>query len=234
MLKTAVGLVAALCLSACASPYVAKPYDRASGSVQNIAVIDDSVPDKAIAYEVASVGSNFGLIGALVDAGIQVSRQNAVNDALAGIAFDAETKLETRIISALGSQGYSVKPLDGGVRAKREFLPTYPAAAEGVDAYLDVAVLTYGYLSAGAGQPFRPTIVATVRLVSSKDSSKTLMENYIAYNALAPREGIITLTPNPQYAFNNRGDLLADPKRLAGGIEDALNQVADTVAQLLR
>lgn len=234
MTRILLGLVAALSLGGCVSPYVAKPYDRTASAVQNIALVDDSMPEKAVAYEVASVGSNFGLIGALVDAGIQASRADAVNDALVGAGFDAESKLESRLAATLGEQGYKVKPLTGEPRKKRAFLVAYQPPAEEVDAYLDVVIEGYGYLSAGAGQPFRPTVAANVRLVSAKDPTKTLMENYIVYNGMAPREGIITLSPNPQYAFNNRAELLADPNRLAAGLEDALYQVADAATLLLR
>jgi hypothetical protein len=223
----------ALGLSACVSPYVAKPYDRAAAGVQSIAVVDDSAPDKAMAYEVASLGSNFGLIGALVDAGIQQSRTDAMNAVLAKAGFDAEAKMEARLVSAVGAHGYTVRSLTGEPRSKRVFLTAYPVGTEGVDAYLDVVVTSYGYISAGAGQPFRPTCEATVRLVSAKDSSKVLMENIIVYNPMMPRKGVITLTPSPEYAFNNRGELLADPSRLAAGMEDAVNQVADTAAKLL-
>ena len=234
MKRMLLGLVAALCLGGCVSPYVAKPYDRAANGVQNIGLVDDSMPEKALAYEVASVGSNFGLIGALVDAGIQASRADAVNDALVGVSFDAESKLESRLASTLGEQGYRVRPMPGEPRKKRAFLVAYQAPAEDMDAYLDVVIEGYGYLSAGAGQPFRPTVYANVRLVSSKDPTRTLMENYIVYNGMAPREGVITLSPNPEYAFNNRSELLADPHRLAAGIEDALYQVADAATLLLR
>ena len=233
MFRKVLGIVAILSLGACASPYVATPYDRTSASVESIVVADDSAPEKAIAYEVASVGSNFGLIGALVDAGIQAERQDAVNDALVGVQFDAEDKLEDRLISALGAQGYTVAPLPGQPRAKREFLKAYPTAPDGVDAYLDITLNYYGYMSSGAGQPFRPSVWAQVKLVKVADGS-TVMENQIVYNPLNVAEGVVTLPPNPEYAFNNRGDLLADPARLAAGIEDALNQVADTAAQLLR
>lgn len=233
MYRKLVGLVAALSLGACASPYVATPYDRASAGVTGIALVEDSLPEKAIAYEVASVGSNFGLIGALIDTGIQLERQDAVNDALAGIQFDAEGELETRLISALSAQGYRVAPLPGDPRRKRDWLEAYPTAPAGTDAYLDIAVLHYGYMSSGAGQPFRPTVGAKVKLVKVSDGS-TLMENQIVYNPLNTVQGIVTIAPNPDYAFQNRSDLLADPARLAAGIEDALNQVADTAAQLLR
>jgi len=60
------------------------------------------------------------------------------------------------------------------------------------------------------------------------------MENMIVYNPLNTVEGVVTLPPNPDYEFKNRAALLEDPDRLAAGIEDALNQVADTAARLLR
>jgi len=232
MIKKILGIAAILSLGACASPYVATPYDRTAHNVQSITMMDDALPEKAIAYEVASVGSNFGLIGALVDAGIQASRQDAVNDALVSIDFDAEERLERRMASALSTHGYNVAPLSGTARDKRDLLEAYPDAS-GVDAYLDVSVTHYGYLSSGAGQPFRPSVGAEVRLVKVSDRS-TLMENIIVYNPLAPAEGVVTLAPNPEYAFNNRAELLENPTRLAAGIEDALNQVADTAARLLQ
>lgn len=227
------GLVGALCLSACADPYVATPYDRATAQVDRMVIIDDALPEKAIAYEVASVGSNFGLIGALVDAGIQAERQDAVNDALREAGFDAEGELETLLMREIGQEGYSVALLPSGARAKRDWLPAHSGAPEGVDAYLDVAVVEYGYMSPGAGQPFRPYVWAKVKLVRVSDGT-LLMENQIVYNPLNVVEGVITIPPNPEFFFNNRSALLEDPNRLAAGIEDAMVRVAETSAQLLR
>lgn len=233
MLKRLLVAMMAMTVAACASPYVATPYDRSGSAVQSIGLIDDSVPEKAMAYEVASVGGNFGLIGALIDAGIQAERQGAVNEALNELGFDAEAKLEARVIAALAQHGYMAATLEGGDRPKRDFLETYPDAPEGVDGFLDIAITQYGYMSSGAGQPFRPTVGAKVKLVKVSDGS-TLMENIIIYNPLNAVEGVVTLPPNPDYEFRNRAALLEDPNRLAAGIEDALNQVADTAARLLR
>lgn len=231
-MKHLVAALAGLMAAGCVSPYVATPYDRAATSVQQIAVADDSVPTRLTAWEVASAGSNFGLIGALADAGIQQSRENALMEALGGIGFDAEAKLEARIVSALSARGYEVALLEGAERERRVFLESYEGGPDGVDAYLDIVITNYGYIAAGMGQPWRPTADATVRLVSPDGS--TLMENQIAYNTMYPRAGVVTITPNPKFDFRNRDDMLADPSTLAAGIEDALNQVADTAAQLLQ
>lgn len=234
MFRKILGAVAVLSVGACASPYVATPYDREAHGIEVIALVDDSVPPEPIAYEVASAGANFGLIGALVDAGIQASRQDAVKDALEAHGFDAEAVLEARMARALEAQGYDVAVLPGSDRQRRDFLVTYPGAPEGTQAYLDLVVTQYGYLSAGAFQPFRPHVGATARLVSVEDPSVVLMENVIILNGMNVPEGVITLSANPEYVFQNREAMLADPARLAAGIEDALNQVADTAAQLLR
>lgn len=235
MKKAVLGLSAALLLSACVAPYVATPYDRATAGVQTIAIIDDPAEERAIAYEVASMGSNFGLIGALVDAGIQAERQGAVNKALDSVEFDGENAFETRLASRLRASGYEVVQRDGPARTKREFLVRYPTPQGETDAYLDVVMAQYGYLSAGAFQPFRPTAAAQVRLVSAADPTKVLMDNRIVYNGMYTTDaGVITLSPNPAYEFQNREQLLADPAKMAAGIEDALNAVADTAAQLLQ
>ena len=235
MYRNLAGLFAVLSLGACATPYVATPYDRADANVRSIAIMDDAAGDEAIAYEIASVGSNFGLIGALVDAGIQAERRQAVNRALESADFDGEDALERRLIQRLGGEGYRVAVRDGSTRAKRAFMVSYPSAEGATDAYLDVIVEHYGYLSAGAFQPFRPSASVKVRLVSAADPTKILMDNWIVYNVVAgSATGAITLAPNPQYEFQNREQLLADPERMAAGIEDALNQVAETAVQLLR
>ncbi|MBC6983154.1 hypothetical protein [Caulobacter sp. 17J80-11] len=234
MHKVLVAAGLAVSLSACASTYVGKPYDRAAANVQSIGIADDALPEKATASEVASVGSNFGLVGALANAAIQQSREKAINDALAGAGFDAEARLEQRVITSLDAQGYRAKVEQNAVRQKRVYLASYNSAGDKPDAYLDIVVTNYGYLSAGVGQPWRPTVAATVRLVSASDSSKVLMENQIVYNGMYPQKGVITLSANPEYAFLDREDMLADPARLAGGIEDALNKVADTAVGLLR
>ena len=227
----AAGLAASV--AACASPYVGKPYDRATAQVTTIEVVDDAAPPNATAWEVASAGSNFGLIGAIADAGITASREKAINDALGGVGFDAEAKLEQRISRKLGGEGYTVSVGSGGERKKRVFLKTYASTTGKPDAYLDIVVTNYGYLSAGMGQPWRPTASATVRLVRASDNV-VLMENQIVYNAMYVQQGVITLTPNPEFAFKNREDMVSDPARLAAGIEDALDQVADTAVGLLR
>lgn len=233
MLQKMIGLVLAVSLGACASAYVGTPYERASNNIHRIAIADDSVPPKLTAWEVASAGSNFGLIGALVDAGIQSDREHDMTEALATVNFDAEATLEQRLIATLGEEGYEAAVAPGSDREHRVFLTTYSGAPEGTEAYLDIVVTNYGYIAAGVGQPWRPTAEALVRLVRASDNT-TLMENQISYNAMYVRQGVITITANPEFAFHNREAMTENPAMLAAGLADAFNQIADTAARLLQ
>ena len=233
MFQARVALAATVLLGACAPTYVATPYAAGSQRIERVAIADDSVPSGLSAVEVASMGSNFGLIGALVDAGVRDSREDALEAALATISFDAEDALERYMVEALARQGIQASLLNGPQRERRVFLADYPGAPAGVQAYFDLVLSHYGYVSAGHGQPWRPTADAMVRLVSAADG-RVLLENRIAYNTRRTPRGVITLSPNPEYEFHNREEMLSNPERLAAGIRDALHSVAATAATLIR
>lgn len=232
MKKTFVAL-SALLLSACgAAPYVGVPYAAPAEPLTSVGIVDDSLADQADAREAASVLGNFGLIGALISEVDQANRKNKVNDALATIDYTAEDNFEGFLVAALAEQGVTAAVVDGPDREKREFLKEYPAAPAGVQALLDVAVTYYGYTNAG-GTTWRPTVAADVRLVDALDNS-TLLENRLLYNGVGAQEGVITISPNPEYAFDNRDQMAEDPERLAAGIDEALREIAATIVRLMK
>ena len=218
-------------LVACASPYAGVPYAPPATRVEKVALAADPLPEKVIAYEAASVAGNFGLIGALVDAGVQASRKDRVNDALESINYAPEPRFEQYLTEALAQQRIQLAVSKGPNREKRKFLAAY-SGADGAQAYLDFNVTSFGYLNAGS-QMWRPVVTADVRLVDA-NTKKTLMENRIFYNPITPQDGVITISPNPEYQFRNREDMVTQPEKLAAGIDDALRQVADTAVKLLR
>jgi hypothetical protein len=231
MKKLAVAAMAMLALSACTSTYVGVPYTAGPQPLRDVALADDALPEEVDAYEVASVGSNFGLIGALIDAGVQSSRKNAVNEALATIDYSPEEPLEAYIAEVMAGKGINVTLVEGENREDREFLVDYPEAPEGTQAYFDMVVTYYGYATAGS-QTWRPTVLADVRLVDIA-TGDVMMENRIAYNPINVQAGVITVSPSGEYGFEDREAMVGDPERLAAGIDDALRQVVDTAANLI-
>ena len=219
-------------LGACTQNYVATPYTAGAQPLTRVTLADDVLPQNVIAYQVASTMSNFGLIGALIDAGVQESRRDAVNDALETISYDPEPALEAYLIAEMAERGITASLAQGPDRDKREFLVEYPSADGGVQAYFDIVVDSFGYVQAG-GNEWRPAAGALVRLVDV-GTGDTLMENRIAYNIPNALPGVVTLPPNPEFTFDNREAMVSDPQRLAAGIDDGLRRVADTAVSLLR
>ena len=231
-MKKTLAVVVLLSLSACASRYVGTPYTAPADPIASVGVVDDALPAEAIAAEVASTMSNFGLIGALIDAGVQSSRRSRVNDALESVNYDAEANFEAMLIEALAERQITATVVGDAEREERELLETYPDAPEGAQALLDFSVAGYGYANAG-NQMWRPHVTADVRLVDAA-TGETLLENRIVYNPINPQQGVITLSPDFEYAFQNREDMITQPERLAEGIDTALKDVVDAALRLMQ
>lgn len=222
---------ATLSVAACATPYAAVPYEADTAGVETITLIEDVGSAKVLAYEVASVGSNFGLVGALIDAGVQSSRRARVEEALTAAEFDAQDYFRTELTTALETLGYDVETIQLGERERLELLETYPANDD-VEAYLDVVLRSYGVLSSGAGTPFRPHSSAEAQLYRPGDGS-ILMRNTVHFNTIGTPTGQIVLTGDAADAFRNREDLLDDTDELLTAIKDAISQTAQTIAGLM-
>jgi hypothetical protein len=75
------------------------------------------------------------------------------------------------------------------------------------------------------------------RLVRARDSA-VLMQDTVIYNALDkvgdPTHGVVTLPPNPNYQFKTFDALEGNPATAAEGLQTALGETAQTIAQLLQ
>jgi hypothetical protein len=229
----AVGLL----LSACAGLQEI-PYDRMSlGQVKTIGIITPSAPKEASVILATSVGQSFGLVGALVDAGLQANRETHFKAIVAKEQFSAQDVFLVRLKEQLEMRGYMVSDVSAA-RPSSKFLDKYPDNP-GVDAYLDVVVSNYGYVSAGIGSstPYRPHFLLQVRLVQAK-TSQVLMQDTVFYNPVGPYAAgsnkAVTITPAPAYNFVDFDRLEADPHLTVEGLRDAAYQSADMVSSLLR
>ncbi|WP_133303938.1 hypothetical protein [Aurantiacibacter aquimixticola] len=231
-LKLLVAVGAMASLSACASTYVGTPYTAPDVPVTRVAVADDALPENVIARQAASTMSNFGLIGGLIDAGVQASRKDAVNEALDTIGYTPEETLEALIVERFAGTGVTASVVEGPDREKREFLVEYPVGPAGTQAHFDLVIQQFGYMQAG-GNAWRPAVLADVRMVDATTGA-TLLENRIALNWVDSPAGVIALSPNPAYAFANREDMVTNPQLLAEGIDDALATVVDAAIGLIR
>lgn len=214
----------------------AVPYDRGTaGNVKTIGLLTPSYPDRAYVILASSVGQSFGLIGALVDAGMRSNREASFSSLLATQRYSLPDAFEARLVSALQAQGYTVERI-AVTRDKPKFLTDYHiAAAVPVDAYLDCFSGGYGYIASGItnSSPYRPVFAVACKLVRASDDA-ILMRDSVIYNPLNPRGGgYVSVSPDPSYQFVDFDTLMADPPRTVAGLDDAAAKTAQAVGTLL-
>ena len=56
-----------------------------------------------------------------------------------------------------------------------------------------------------------------------------LMQDTIYYNAINAPDKVVTIAPDPAYAFTDFDTLMADPTKAVGGVRVAMEQSADTL-----
>jgi hypothetical protein len=225
--------MALLALVGCAIPEV--PYDReTAGGIRRIGVVTPRFPNKAAVYLATSVGKNFGLIGALIDAGMQQERENKFERLLGDQHFVAETEFVQILTAGLEARGYEVVALPIK-RDQPDFVAIYPTHEAPVDAYLDLVTVGYGYVAAGIGAntPYRPAVGLKARLVRAKDQA-VLMQDTIAYNPIGKPGQTVTIAPDPAHQYRDFDSLMADPPGAVVGLRFALEQSAQQVCLLLK
>jgi hypothetical protein len=228
-------IVAILFIGGCAGkPEI--PFDRSqTPPVKTIGVLTPYIPDDAGVILASSVGQSFWLVGALVDAGMRASRESTFKQIMTNQGFAARDIITKDLVDHVGALGYAAIQVPVA-RDHADYLKQYPKATEtAADAYLDVVVGAYGYMAAGIGDstPYRPAVRIKVRLVRATDAS-VLMEDLVFYNPLGTPEKVITIAPDPDYDFADFDALVANPPKAKAGLENAIDQSADTVAKLLR
>jgi hypothetical protein len=231
--KLGVAALAAVVLSAC-STLQQVPYDRATaGEIKTINVVTPSAPDRPAVVLAATVGQSFGLIGALIDAGMQSSREGDFEEVAKSQNFIGKEAFERHLDAALTAGGYT--PAHSSIaRPKADFLKSYAAPADvKADAHLDI-VMHYGYVASGIATPYRPFVTVNAKLVRASDNA-LLMQKSIFYNPLyAAPEQTVTIAPDPAYEFADFDALKADPEKAIKGLDGAIAQVASAMGTLLR
>jgi hypothetical protein len=234
-IRLALVAVLTILVAACAPPKV--PYDRPD-TIKTIGVVTPRFPEGPIVFLASNVGQHFGLIGALIEAGMQADRETKFKAVLDQRSFSAQQTFLQSLTAELQSRGYAVTPITLA-RGTEDFATSY--ATEGapkVDAYLDVVVANYGYVAAGIGKstPYRPIFTIKTRLVSAKDAA-LLMQDNVIYNPIQPamaRQEIVTIAPDPAYVFVDFDSLMASPESAVKGLHVATEQTAQVVGKLLR
>ncbi|MBM0107379.1 hypothetical protein JM946_21785 [Steroidobacter sp. S1-65] len=189
------------------------------------------IPEKPAVRILASVGANFGLIGAAIEESRAAAASKELQEIFAQSNYDYRKDLQDSLALSFSEISLPINAASGERPEKEQlkFLTSCPAATPDADACLDVFLTYFGYMSAGATTDYVPTIHMTAKLVRLSDRA-TLFQDQVHYNALAGSKAIV-VQPAEEYRFKDRDAMKADPQRVTAGIQQAVRAVTNELAK---
>ena len=205
-------------------------YNKADASVKAVGLAPPGIPEEPAMRILASVGGNFGLIGALVEESRFAAASKELQEIFAANNYDYKKDIRDSLGLAFAETSLKLLPASGErpVSERMKFLTKCPAATDS-DACLDVYVTYVGYMSAGATTDYVPTVHLTARLQRNSDGT-TLFQDQIQYNAIANTKAIV-VQPSDKYRFKDRDAMKADPKTAVAGIQEAIRAATTELAK---
>jgi hypothetical protein len=222
-----------LLVSACASVPQQGYNKNANANVRRIAVHSPGFPEKAEVRTLGSVGSAFGLVGALVEEGRFAAARSEFAKTLEKGQLEPRQFFVEELTRQMQDAGFEVLPVaTSPMEQKRSKWLAKPASADGADAHLDVFVPFYGYYAAGPTTEYRPTLQLRARL-TAPGGAKVLFEDQIVYNTLGVGTKAITIEPDDRFRFKDQDALNAGPQASTDGLREAIRaSVRQLVEQL--
>ncbi len=224
------GLLASMCLLAACQTMPTQAYNKAEASVNAVGLAPPGIPEQPAVRILASVGANFGLIGAVVEESRAAAASKELQEIFAANSYDYKKDIHDTLGLAFAETSLKMLPASGDRPAaeRMKFLTKCPAATD-TQACLDIFVTYVGYMSAGATTDYVPTVHLTARMLRNSDGN-TLFQDQIHYNAMAGTKAIV-LQPSDRFRFKDRDAMKADPKAVVAGIQEAIRAVTSELAK---
>lgn len=185
-----------------------------------------------------ATGNNFGLIGALITEADRNSKENWLQEEVKKAGFNQFEIFQTAFSAAMTERGYQLTfptplthPEKDVARDKYGLRKRYAPAA---DAQLDIGVEFVGYAAAGSGkdQPYRPTVLVSVRLLDASGKNVLYQDQFQYHNVRNVKTSVV-IEPNPAYRYPNFDDLKLAGATSITGLDEAVRKTADAIAKQL-
>lgn len=226
----------AMAATGCASMPEQQAYNRdAHSNVKTIAVLETQ-PTKTTVMMLNHPGASFGLIGGLVAAADQSSKQSKYDAILRKTQFEPLAYFRERLSTHMTERGYTLlwpatqvqasKVDRGSFGLRKAYAPTQNA-----DAQMDVNFGFVGYAAAGAGNgsPYRPTATIAVRLVGP-DGKQNYYTDYYAYNNVFNIKKAVVIDGDAKYVYPGFDDLEKADIDSVEGLKQAIDALAARIA----
>jgi len=202
-------------------------------NVKTIAVIRSPEPKIYTVANFGHPGMAFGLVGGLVVAADQNSKQNRLTEAIKEKNTEPTSgSLAESIANQLTRRGFEASVEEGPwEESDGKFKLDFEKITSTADVVLVVAPTIVGFIATGALSDYVPTLAAIVTLLG-KDRKEPIYRGFHVAGWKPKADG--WRHSSPTVTFSNFDALMSDPAKTAVTLSDAASRIAVTVAEDLK
>lgn len=220
-------------LAACAGPVPRIESNPAVLSrIKTVAVINPPEAKTYIVMNFGHPGMAFGLIGGLVAAADQSSKQDQLTAALKKENLSVSNTLASGLVARLSGAGFQARAENGPWEEKDgKYILEFDKIQSDADAVAVVTPTITGFIATGATSDYLPTITVVVTLLD-KDRKTQIYRGFHAAGWEPKAEG---WKHSPATTtFGNFDALMANPSNTAKALVAAAAAVSTSIAEDLR
>lgn len=177
--RLTLGLIAVL-LSGCASLPKTDLSADARGKLHSIAILDVKEPKTESVMNLGGAAAGFGLVGALIQAGVNSSHTSTYTKRVASDKVVFAPIVADGVMDRLAADGYQVVKLDGQEAKLSEDGKSddYSGIHTDADAIMNVWITTMGYISPPESALFVPWVIVRARILDTKTKEDMYFKTY--------------------------------------------------------
>lgn len=223
--------VGALMLAGCVSFPQTNLDAKNREKVHSIGVLQTKEPAQESVMNMGGAAAGFGLLGALVQAGVNSSHTNTYSQKVTSGKIYFGPVVDDGIVSTLTSDGYRIAKLyDQRAKISPDGKSDdYSAVETDADAILSVSFVTFGYISPPEAVSFVPWVVLRARLLDAKTKQDLYFKTFACgYDIKA---NSVHIDSDAQYAYGTFGKLEERFDQSVEGLKACEQAVVKTIGQ---
>jgi len=229
--KTVLGLfvftMAGLFLSGCVTVPNVDADRAATNRIKKIALLAVPPPREIPVANLGGASSAFGLVGGLVQAGVNSSQAKQFAEFLASKKIDLAQTFEAAVVTALKEDGFemTVERNQKPKVAADGKSDDYSEVKVDADAILSIWSVTFGYVSPPNTTHYAPSGVVKVRLLDAKTKADLYYKTFVIGWKLPMKESVY-LESDGKFRYKSIGEFTAHEDEAVEGLFETQQLVA--------
>jgi len=197
--------------------------------VKIIGLLDVQEPEEYAVVKMGGAAFMFGAVGGATQSKSNKA-QSEMFTAVIRRDFNAARRMEQQLTEKLQAKGYQVVPLTGQRPVLTGDKLDYSGIQSDADVFLEVGLLSVGYLSEPKARSYNPSIKASARVISRELGTRLYFQSF-AYGEKWGTPKSMELLPAPAGSSIRSFDaLIENPESVAASLQGGVDAIAIRIA----